>query len=88
MRHTSHDAKRAAFWLILASLFAIGLVLMFYLPGHRLVGSLAIGFLALLVLKHIGLFLVVGSPLTGMIKVAQVRLLRMRRRRESDTPAA
>jgi len=87
MKHTSHDAKRAAFWLLLASLFAMGLVLLFYLPSHKASGSLALGVLALIVLKHIGLFLVVGSPLAGVINVARVRLAGLWRR-GGDKPSA
>jgi hypothetical protein len=80
MKHTSHGTKRMAFWLLLASLFAMGLVLLFYLPSHKASGSLALGVLALIVLKHIGLFLVVGSPLAGMVNVARARFARLWRR--------
>ncbi|HXQ12146.1 MAG TPA: hypothetical protein VN805_14210 [Caulobacteraceae bacterium] len=73
----THDHKRLAFWLILAALFATGLVLLLVLPNHHVVGVVALGFLALLILKHVGLFLVVGAPLTGFGKWAQVQLKRL-----------
>jgi hypothetical protein len=73
----THDHKRIAFWLILVSLFGIGVVLLFVLPSHHIAGALALGFLALLILKHVGLFFVVGAPLTGLLKYAQVQLKRL-----------
>ena len=77
MKHYSHDAKRAAFWLVLASMFAMGLLLLFYVPTHRISGALAFGVLAVLVIKHVGLLLIVGSPLVGMFNVARVRFKRL-----------
>jgi hypothetical protein len=74
MKHDPHDAKRAVFWLVLFAFFGMGLVLLFWLPTHKVSGALALGFLAILVLKHIGLFLVVGSPLVGLLNVARARL--------------
>jgi len=89
MKHSPHDARRAAFWLLLASLFGMGLVLLFYLPRHKLSGGLALGVLGFIVLKHIGLFLVVGSPLAGIFNVARARLGRLGRPRPNPTvPAA
>jgi hypothetical protein len=73
----THDHKRIAFWLVLASLFAMGLILLFVLPQHHIVGALAVGVLALLILKHVGLLLIVGAPLTGLAKWAQVQLKRL-----------
>jgi hypothetical protein len=86
--HSSHNVRRLVFWLLLASAFGMGLVLLFWLPHHPLSGGLALGFLALLVLKHIGLALIVGSPLVGAINVARVRLkgLWSRRGGPSDAP--
>jgi hypothetical protein len=73
MKHGSHDAKRAAFWLVLASSFIIGLLLLFYVPSHKLSGGLALGVVAVLVLKHVGLFMILGSPMVGLVKVANAR---------------
>jgi uncharacterized membrane protein YesL len=73
----THDHKRMAFWLILTALFTTGLVLLFVLPHHHAIGALALGFLALLILKHVGLFLVVGAPLTGFGKWTQAQLKRL-----------
>jgi hypothetical protein len=70
----SHNARRLAFWLLLASAFAVGLVLLFWLPHHPLSGALALGFLAILILKHVGLALIIGSPLVGIVNVARARL--------------
>lgn len=75
--HNPHDVKRAAFWLILALTFGAGLLLLFYVPDHRISGALALGVITLVILKHVGLFLTVGSPLAGALKVAQVRLKRI-----------
>ena len=74
MKIHDHNTKRTVFWLVIALSFAAGLFLLFYLPNHRISAGLALGVVALLALKHVGLFLVVGSPLTGLLQVARVRL--------------
>ena len=74
MKHNPHDLKRAAFWLALASTFGLGLLLLFYVPHYRVSGALALGVVAVLVIKHVGLLMVVASPLVGAVKVARARL--------------
>jgi hypothetical protein len=74
MKHTPHDARRAAFWLIIVSAFGMGVVLLLVGRNHKITGALALGVLAVLVIKHVGLFMIVGSPLVGMLNVARVRL--------------
>jgi hypothetical protein len=39
MKSTLHDAKRAAFWLVLAATFIMGLLLLFYMPTQGRAGS-------------------------------------------------
>ena len=81
MKHNPHDTKRAAFWLLLAATFAMGLFLLFYLPNHKASGALALGLVAVLVLKHVGLLMIVGSPLFGVLNVARARLKSLWRKR-------
>jgi hypothetical protein len=73
MRHEPHNAKRALFWILLAATFLLGLILLFVLRSHRIQGELALGFVALLVLKHVGLLMIVGAPLTAALKTANRR---------------
>ena len=72
MKQRPHNAKRAAFWLLLASVFIIGLLL-FFVPSHKISGGLALGVVAILVLKHIGLLMIFGSPTIGALKIANKR---------------
>lgn len=84
----SHASKRAAFWLVLTATAAMGAVLLFWLPNHPVSGGLALGVLAILILKHIGLLLLVGSPLIAAVKAASVRLMRRRRAVTDEGPPA
>ena len=70
MKPTPHNVKRAAFWLVLAATFIMGLLLLFYVPNHKVSGGLALGVMAVLVLKHIGLLMILGSPVAGLLNVA------------------
>jgi hypothetical protein len=65
MKHDPHWARRLVFWLLLASAFAMGVVLLFLVPNHRISGALALGIVAVLILKHVGLLMIAGSPLIG-----------------------
>ena len=69
-----HDSKRAAFWLVLGSAFLMGLLLLFYVPGHKISEGLALGVMAVLVLKHVGLLLILGPPLVGLLNMANTRV--------------
>jgi hypothetical protein len=73
MTHHPHNPKRVAFWLLLAASFVVGLVLFFVVPHRKIQGELAFGFLLLLFLKHVGLLIMVGAPLTGALKAANKR---------------
>lgn len=74
MKHGSHHANRTTVWLVLASTFIMGALLLFYVPRHRISGGLALGVMAVLVLKHVGLLMIIGSPLAALLKTK--RLLR------------
>ncbi|MGA3047891.1 MAG: hypothetical protein ABSD67_14770 [Terracidiphilus sp.] len=73
MRHDGHTTKRIAFLALLAATFMLGLTLLFVVPNRKVSGALALGILAVLVLKHIGLVMIVGAPLTGAAKAANKR---------------
>jgi hypothetical protein len=80
MAHTPHSVRRAAFWLVIASVALTGLALLLIGRDHKITGALALGFLAILIMKHIGLFLLVGSPLVGLANAARMRLWRKEHR--------
>jgi|HubBroStandDraft_1064217.scaffolds.fasta_scaffold313835_2 hypothetical protein len=73
MKLTAHDAKRAAFWLAIVSAALVGLALLLIGRNNKLTGALALGFVAVLLIKHVGLLMLVGSPLAGIINVLRVR---------------
>jgi len=83
MKHTPHDARRAAFWLIIVSAFGMGVALLLIGRNHKITGALALGFLAVIVIKHVGLFMIVGSPLVGLLNVARARLKGLWRKGDS-----
>jgi hypothetical protein len=61
----------------------MGLALLLIGRNHKLTGALALGFLAVLAVKHVGLLMLVGSPLVGALTVARARLARLWRRQGS-----
>jgi hypothetical protein len=63
-----------------ASTFIMGLLLLFYVPNHKISGGLALGVMVVLVLKHVGLFIVFGAPLVGVLNVAKTRAKRLLRK--------
>ncbi|MGD1097403.1 MAG: hypothetical protein ABSB35_36130 [Bryobacteraceae bacterium] len=71
--HDRHAAKRAVFWLVLASTFIVGLLLLFYVPNHKVSAGLALGVMAVLVLKHVGLLMLLGPLLAGALNMANTR---------------
>jgi hypothetical protein len=58
----------------------MGLLLLFYVPNHKISEGLALGVMAVLVLKHVGLLVVVGFPLVGVLNVANTRAKRFLRK--------
>jgi hypothetical protein len=70
MRHDPRSIKRVGFWMLLATALAAGLALFVLVPNHKISGALALGIVAILVLKHVGLLMIVGAPLTGLLKLA------------------
>lgn len=71
MKHSPHDAKRAAFWLVVISAAVMGLALLVIGRNHKITGALALGVLAVILIKHVGLFMLVSSPLVGVLEVIQ-----------------
>jgi uncharacterized membrane protein YhaH (DUF805 family) len=80
MKHSPHDAKRAAFWLVIVSAAIMGLALLLIGRNHKLTGALALAVVAILVIKHVGLFMLVGSPLVAALIVARARFKGLWRR--------
>ncbi len=79
MAHTPHNVRRATFWLVSASVALAGLALLLIGRDHKITGALALGFLAVLIIKHVGLFLLLGSPLVGLANAVRMRLGRKER---------
>jgi len=73
MRHRPHRVRRAALWLVYAAPVVLGLLLLRFLPSHRLAGGIAVGFIALMVLKHLGLLLIVAPLLAGLRRSVRLR---------------
>jgi uncharacterized membrane protein len=71
VKHSPHDAKRAAFWLVVISAAVMGLALLVIGRNHKITGALALGVLAVILIKHVGLFMLVSSPLVGVLEVIQ-----------------
>jgi hypothetical protein len=71
MKHDPHRERRLEFWLLLASAFAMGGMLLFLVPNHRISGALALGIVAVLIVKHVGLLMIVGSPLIGALSAVR-----------------
>ena len=74
MKHTPRNARRAAFWLVLVTTAGMGLVLLLIGHNHKITGALALGVVVVLVIKHLGLFMLVGAPLVGLVNAARARL--------------
>lgn len=72
---------RVTFWILTACAFLAGVALLIFVPSQRAPGALVTGMAALIVLKHVGLFLAFGSPLAALVEGVRRRVGAIFRRR-------